>query len=330
MLSALAKAMDWSAIQVLSRRVASTSSGGLRIDEALEFLNGPNFIPAQSEPAQIEFDADEPESHFHFPTPRPSEFAENNIVYGQLYRCAKSWREKPTVILLHGWNSGLSYRVRFPWTARRCNREGYNAAFVVLPDNLQRRPRLATGGFDCLRIAERTSQAVAEIRALCGWFLDQGCPAVALWGSSYGGWLAGLTACHDPRLAAAVMVVPGVRSNRSRVDLVLWPGVRKTMLNQHMAVQKMEALNLLSQMPAIAKENILLIEAIYDLLAPRAAIDELWEKWDRPGIWRLPHGHFSFSLIGAPRLMANQVLKWLAPRLASPRSKHFTTQGHRA
>ena len=81
-------------------------------------------------------------------------------------------------------------------------------------------------------------------------------------------------------------------------------------------------------MPAIAKENILLIEAIHDLFSPRAAIDELWEKWDRPGIWRLPHGHFSFSLIGAPRLMANQVLKWLAARLASPRSKHFRTQGH--
>src|SRR5512135_3747345 len=119
MLSALAKAMDWSAIQVLSRGTPSTSSGGLRIDEALEFLNGPNFIPAQSEPAQIEFDADEPEIRFRFPTPRPSEFAGNNIVYGQLYRCGKSWREKPAVILLHGWNSGLSYRFRFPWTARR-------------------------------------------------------------------------------------------------------------------------------------------------------------------------------------------------------------------
>ena len=141
MLSALAKALDWAAIQVLSRRIPSTGSGGLRIDEALEFLNGTNFIPAQSEPAQIEFDAGEPESHFHFPTPRPGERAENNMVYGQLYRSAKAWREKPAVILLHGWNSGLSYRFRFPWTARRCNREGYNAAFAVLPDNFQRRPR---------------------------------------------------------------------------------------------------------------------------------------------------------------------------------------------
>jgi len=313
--------MDWSAIQILSRRVPSTGPGGLRTNDAIEFLKGPNFIPAQSEPARIEFDCDEPMSHFRFATPRPSEFAENNVVYGQLYRCANSWRKQPAVVLLHGWNSGLSYRFRFPWTAERCNRAGYNAAFLVLPYNFRRSPRQASGGFDCLRIAERTSQAVAEIRALCGWLLDQGCPAVALWGSSYGGWLAGLTACHDRRLAAAVMAVPGVRSNRSRADLVQWPRVRKAMLAHHMALQELNALSLLSHTPVIPKENILLIEAIHDLLSPRVAIEELWQRWGRPVIWLLPHGHFSFSLIGAPRLMTNQVLNWLAPRLDKSSSR---------
>ena len=87
------------------------------------------------------------------------------------------------------------------------------------------------------------------------------------------------------------------------------------MLGHHTAVQQLDALNLVSNMPVIPKETILLIEAIHDLLAPRTAIEELWQQWGQPEIWRLPHGHFSFSLIGAPALMASRVLKWLAPRL---------------
>jgi len=78
------------------------------------------------------------------------------------------------------------------------------------------------------------------------------------------------------------------------------------------------ALNVTTKQPAIPKENILLIEAVHDLLAPPAPIEELWRQWRQPDIWRLPHGHFSFSLIGAPGLMAARVLGWLAPRLREP------------
>ena len=140
---------------------------------------------------------------------------------------------------------------------------------------------------------------------------------MALWGGSYGGWLAGLTACYDARLNAVVMAVPGVRSNRSRADLVLWPKVREAMRQREVALETLDqtALNLTTKRPAIPKENILLIEAVHDLLAPRAPIEELWQQWGQPDIWRMPHGHFSFSLIGAPGLMANRVLEWLAPRL---------------
>jgi hypothetical protein len=35
-----------------------------RLEEALELLNGPDFIPAASDPAQIEFDGPR---HFKFP-----------------------------------------------------------------------------------------------------------------------------------------------------------------------------------------------------------------------------------------------------------------------
>jgi len=64
--------------------------------------------------------------------------------------------------------------------------------------------------------------------------------------------------------------------------------------------------------PVIPKENILLIEGIYDLFADRQAIEELWQMWRQPEIWRLPYGHVSTQLVLG---MMGRVLDWLAPRL---------------
>jgi hypothetical protein len=180
MFAVLAKLIDWCAIQATSRTIPQRGNQDLRLEEAFQFLRGPDFIPLESKPAQVEFDAP---LHFRFPTPRPSEFAENNTVHGRLYRCADQWQKRPAIVLLHGWNSALSHRLRFPWIARRSNQAGFNALTLELPYHFQRRPRQpgAVGGQDCLRLAERTAQAIAEIRALTGWLLKEGCPAVALW-----------------------------------------------------------------------------------------------------------------------------------------------------
>jgi dienelactone hydrolase len=316
MIASLARLIDWSAIQVMSRRTPPIHGRDRRLEEAVRFLAGPDFIPAASKAAQVEFNDS---LHFRFATPRPCGCPENNIVHGRLYRCAERWQERPTIILLHGWKSFLCHRFRFPWIAHRCNRVGFNAATLELPYHFQRRPRGpgAPTGYDYLGLAERTSQAIAEIRALGGWLLQEGSLAVGLWGGSYGGWLAGLTACHDARLGAVVMAVPGVRSNRARADLVAWPRVREAMRREDKALARLNEtpLNLTLNRPAIPKEDILLIEAVHDLLAQRAPIEELWQEWGQPDIWRLPHGHFSFSLMRAPGLMAGRVLQWLSPRL---------------
>jgi hypothetical protein len=44
------------------------------LEEAIECLKSPDFIPPDSAPAQVEFDGP---VHFRLPTPRPCEFAEN-------------------------------------------------------------------------------------------------------------------------------------------------------------------------------------------------------------------------------------------------------------
>jgi len=58
-----------------------------------------------------------------------------------------------------------------------------------------------------------------------------------------------------------------------------------------------------------------LIEGIHNFVEPRESIEELWQLWEQPDIWRLPHGQD--SVIGAPGL-TGRVIRWLAPRLEKP------------
>ena len=287
-----------------------------RLEETLEFLKEPDFIPAKSQPAQVEFNAGKSGLHFQFPTPRPSGFVENNIVYDRLYRSTEGWQERPAIILLHGAGGFPDHQVRFPLIARQCNRAGFNAATLVSPYHYQRRPRQrgALSNPDCLVLAEATAQAIAEIRALTGWLLGEGCPAVALWGFSMGAWHAGMAVCRDARLATVVLAMPQVRLNPWMEKRAVWPGIRGRLPRVRDLCERLNltALNLTSALPAFPKENILLIEGIHDLFVPKEDVEDLWQAWGQPDIWRLPHGHA--SLMAAPGLSA-RVLRWLKPRL---------------
>lgn len=325
MIAPLAKTLDWLAIQLVwGRRVKSLLKQrdhhhNPKLEEALQFLKGPEFISVESPAAQLEFSGTR---DFRFPTPRPGQFVENNIVHGRFYRCAACWQEQPVVILLHGAGGDPDYHFKFPLMARHCNRAGFNAAMLMAPFQFQRRPRqLAKLSWpNYLVMAEMEyAQAVAEIRALAGWLLAEGCPAVALWGNSHGGALAGLTACYDTRLSAVVLVAPGLDMNvsLSAGKQTVWSGVRAELLRQQPEREALNrtALNLTTLRPCIPRENVLLIEAIHDLFVDGKSMEALWHAWGQPDIWRLPHSHASKSL--SPGL-TGRVLRWLAPHLKRP------------
>jgi len=322
MIAPLAKFIDWCALQAASVILISArrcDRSNFKLAEAVEFLNGPDFIPAESKPAELEFTSD---IHFKFPSPRPCEFAKNNVVHGRLYRCADAWQEKPVIILLHGGGNFPGHQLRFQWLARRCHRAGFNTATLELPYHFQRRIRRLEA-FNHLRVAEVFAQAVAEIRALTGWLLGRGCPSVALFGVSLGGWFAGLAATRDSRLNAIVMVVPNVRTNcrATRGECVLWTPMRRALEKQKAAREALDKtlMNLTLSQPVIPKENILLIQGRYDLFLEPENTEELWQKWEQPEIWRLPQGHISTVLIPG---MTDRVLRWLAPRLEASRKNN--------
>jgi len=323
MIAPLAKFMDWSSIQLMTLMMPAVKSDW-RLEEALRFLKGPDFVPADSQPALVEFEGP---LHCRFPTPQPCEFPENNVVHGRLYRCGEQWRERPVIVLLPGYNDSASYDLRFPLIARCCNRVGLNVATLVLPYHFQRcPPQLAefdTG--DCLFWAQRTAQGIAEIRALTGWLLREGCPAVALWGYSMGAGEAGLTVCHDARLAAVVMACPRVCFRPAVEQLAVRPHIRRRLQTVRGLCEPLNLtpMNLKLIRPAIPRERILLIEGIYDSLCSKDDIEDVWQSWGQPEIWRLPHGHVGICCGFVPGL-TGRVLRWLEPRLnnASPRTQN--------
>ena len=131
MIAPLAKFIDWLFIQEQFMRIPSIDGRSLRLEDALQFLQGADFIPAESQPARVEFNPDKSGLHFRFSTPRPSGFAENNVVYGRLYRCTGQWQKRPVIVLLHGRGDVFNHWYRFPQIARQCNRDGFNVATLT-------------------------------------------------------------------------------------------------------------------------------------------------------------------------------------------------------
>jgi pimeloyl-ACP methyl ester carboxylesterase len=327
MIAPLSKFIDWSAIQTVAL-MKPVKTHNPHVEEATQFLNSSDFVPVSSQPAQVEFKG---RLHFRFPTPRPCESTENNVVHGRLYRCPERWRERPVIMLLPGWNDSASYNLRFPLLARRCNRAGFNVATLVPPYHFQRRPqqRKAFDGGHCLFWAKRTAQAIAEIRALIGWLLGEGCPAVALWGYSMGAGDAGMTACRDERLSAVVMASPAVRYRPWVEQWALRPRIHRRLQIAQEICERMNltAMNLTTTRPAIPRERILLLEGIHDLICLKETIEDLWRSWGQTDIWRLPYGHVSICCGGVPGL-PERVLRWLAPRLANPNTQSQSNQHH--
>jgi dienelactone hydrolase len=311
MIAPVCRLVDWMAIELAAARMARPDGNEPRLEEMEQLLESRDFIPVATEAARVQLAGP---LRIRFETPRPGAIPENNTVHGRLYRCGERWQEHPTVLLMHGWNDATNHYFRFPRMAGQFNRNGFNAATLEAPFHFQRRPRRlgAWGNFLCpdvLRTVQAAAQAVAETRAFAGWLLGQGCPAVGLLGISLGGWLAGLTLCHDARLACAVLTVPVARMDRLVEEAGFCRNIRRALQGRRADLSR---LNLTANRPAIPRERILLIEAVHDLFVPKETTEELWQAWGQPDIWRLRHGHI--SVLAAPGL-AGRIIGWMGPRL---------------
>src|SRR3954469_10756173 len=290
----LTESLDRWAIRMACTSVV-TKTGDHHEHEAEQLLSSPDYFDHPVVTPELGF---RDRKQFSFPSQLRTRWDVNNQVHGRLYRAGRSWTERPAVILLHGWNSEPQYARQFPLFSWRLNRRGVNAAMFQLPFHGRRRPS-GPGtinnfiSHDLLNMVEATRQAVLDARALAQWLLEQGCPAVGVWGISLGAWLAGLLACHDPLLSFAVLMTPVPNVEVAIRELDFCAPIRTALHQKEVDVTR---LNLASLQPLMAPEQILIVEAQHDIFAPADVVEEVWRRWDQPAIWRVPHGHISILL----------------------------------
>jgi len=278
--------------------------------EARERLGAPDYLRPPTSKPLVQFQG---RTRFSFRSSIITPWPENNQVAGRLYRAGKNWRERPAVVLLHGWNGEWHYRMQFPYLAWRLRRRGWNVAMLELPYHGNRRPTQpgAIRNFlssDLFRMIEAVQQSLADVEALRRWLEEEGVSATGLWGISLGAWLTGMLCCQEPRFSWAILMTPVVQMELAIEQLPFFGPVRESLAKESLAL---EPFNLRVHRPRLAPEQMLIAAGLYDLFAPLETVVDVWQSWGRPTFWRLPHGHISMLL---SRSVLERMVDWLSER----------------
>ncbi len=290
--------------------VRPSPDGGAHLVQAMEFLSQPTFFAPDVPAANVQIQASD---RFEFASPISSGCTENDLVRGRFFPAAKEWRDKPAIILMHGWNAELQYQWMFPFWGQLLAKAGVNAFMFELPFHASRKPqsRDAIRNFfsgDLLHVMRATHQALGDFRALARWLYASGAPSVSVWGVSLGGWLSALATAHQSEITSAVLLTPVVRMDRAFRELPFCEPMRSgaTGINH----ESFAALNAVSHRPLCDERNVLVVSSKHDLFAPAETIDELERAWHAE-VWHEDHGHITVLL--STRVM-RRIVKWIAAR----------------
>lgn len=244
------------------------------------------------------------ETHWRFPTPVPGETEINNHAGFDLYPCGLGWGKAPTMILAHGWMSVSDFGYK-RW-ARRLNQVGWNAVFMHLPYHYSRRlPGHLHGEYainaHLIRVAEGIRQAVLELRVLTKMLTDQGCPLIGGWGTSYGGWIMGMTACVEERLRRLILVEPILDVQEAiwhtPASVTIRRELNKLGLGPEDTKPHMRLCCPSRSQPRTDGGNVLLIAGIWDRIASPEKIGALREAWPGAHYAEYKQGHVGYTLM---------------------------------
>jgi len=290
----IAKPLDRCAMRSACGSVLPSPDGLTHAAEAVELLRRADFFAPSVELPDLKFID---KNSFEFSSPVRRESAAMNVVRGRCEFATRECRERPSVIMLHGWNASLQYQWQFPFWAQLLARAGVNAFRFELPHHMSRTPKEpgAIRNFlsgNLLHVMQATHQSLADVRALTLWLREHGSPSVGLWGVSLGAWLAGLAASHQNEIDFAALLTPVVRMDRALRDMPFCDSIRTDLRGLD---EQFRLLNLVVHLPRLSPERLLVVASELDLFAPRETIDELVAAW-HPEIWWFKHGHLSILL----------------------------------
>jgi pimeloyl-ACP methyl ester carboxylesterase len=235
----------------------------------------------------------------NFESPIFTPFPENNLFWGKYFKLKK--KSRGTVIILHGWR--IKNYIFFEDAAKKFLDMGIESILVDLPYHLHRRPRFSYDGeymisSNGIQTLQSIKQAIAETKILIDWLRKQNIKNIGVFGVSLGSWLSALLCglIHPP-LKFAILVSPPANPEKmfykSRLANLLKNSQGKVERLFEKFKKVLKIINPLYLKPLIDRENILVIESIYDMMVPKEIVEEFCEKWGLKNILRYKQGHLS-------------------------------------
>lgn len=254
-----------------------------------------------------------------FDSPVPCDSPENNQVHMDFWPGPKGW-ESPVMFMLHGMMSvsDVGYRM---W-AEKLNRLGWSAAFFHLPYHYGRRPSGTWSGelaltSNIIRTAEGLRQAVVELRVVCRALRDRGVPHIGLWGTSYGGWVAGLLALLESSVSTAWLLEPIIGVEEaifvSPAAITLRRQLARRGINRSMVAPYCRLVCPGLHQPLIPPENILLMAGTFDRISPPGTIRRVHEQWKGSHYAECRQGHVGYQLMPESLRLAREKIPHLFP-----------------
>jgi dienelactone hydrolase len=237
-----------------------------------------------------------------FRSPFPGADEPNNTAAFDFFPCKEGWTA-PTMLLAHGLMSvsDIGYKM---W-ARRLNARGWNAVFVHLPYHYSRRlpghfhGEYCVGG-ELLRTGATLRQSVAECRVVLQQLRRKGGNLFGGWGTSYGGWIMALLACHEPLLQRLVLVEPILNIDnaiwKAPSSVALRAGLRKFGITPEDTAGTMRLVCPGKLKALLPGHHILALAGTYDRIAPPADVEQLAKQWGAHYAC-FPQGHVGYTLM---------------------------------
>ena len=235
------------------------------------------------------------EADFSYRSDRPSGDVKNDLVRG-VSLLHPNYRHGSHVILLHGWITPGHQQSR--WVAQELLRYGISTHMLELPYHMRRSPkgsfsgtRLIDADFSILLDALR--QGIADTRKLIVGLRAEGVERIGLMGISLGGYTAGMVAALEGGLESLTLAAPLVDLGYTLLNSPMIAVGRRMI--EHIPAEQITPLfaplRLNSYKPQIEKQRILLINSMHDKVVYPHKIQELWQAWGEPMLFKESHGH---------------------------------------
>ena len=238
-------------------------------------------------------------------SPIKTEFPANNTARVDFFRRdASTWREAPTVFLLHALMSS-SPTGYYRW-AEKFNELGWNACFIHLPYHFSRVPTGYWNGElaitpDLIRNAEGLRQGVIELRQIMQLLQEHGCREFGVLATSYGGWIGALLTLVESHFRFVALMSPIVN-----VEHAIWhsPAARRVRreliqanIERALIARHFHLSSPLHGRPVCDPARILFVTGEFDSIVPPAEMEAIHQTWRGSELLRVRQGHFGHRMM---------------------------------